>query len=223
MKQFSLVIALLFLSILLNMEDVSARTVYVAELQQITQRTGPSTDHRVVRMLPSGAMLTVLEETGGWMRVRNADGNTGWVLQRFTTVELPARLQLERLQREHDNLREASGGALDRIAELEAANRDLETTLSETSGNYHTLEQEHAALLSEAANVVELRERYETAMLQLEQAQNRVWELSSDNEELRSSERLRWFLSGGGVVFAAWFFGFLTGRIQRKRRPGLQY
>ena len=223
MKMLSRLAALLFLSLLLNADDLFARSVYVAELQQITQRTGTSTDHRIVKMLPSGALLTVLEESDGWLRVRDADGSTGWVLQRFTTTELPARLQLEQLRQEHENLRETSGGALGRIAELEAAKNQLESALSETIRNYDGLEREHATLLSEAAHVVELRERHDSTMTQLEQAQDQVRRLSSDNEELRTSERLRWFLSGGGIVFTAWFFGFLSGRVQRKRRAGLQY
>ncbi|WP_031387099.1 TIGR04211 family SH3 domain-containing protein [Desulfonatronum thiodismutans] len=223
MMMLSRIAALFFLSILLNADDLFARSTYVAELQQITQRTGPSTDHRIVKMLPSGALLTVLEESDGWLRVRDADGSTGWVLQRFTTTELPARLQLEQLRQEHEDLRETSGGALGRIAELEAAKNQLESALSESIRNHDVLEREHATLLTEAAHVVELRERHDTTMAQLEQAQIRVRQLSSDNEELRASERLRWFLFGGGVVFTAWFFGFLSGRMQRKRRAGLQY
>ncbi|TVQ97043.1 MAG: TIGR04211 family SH3 domain-containing protein [Desulfovibrionales bacterium] len=223
MKTLIWMTLLILFSLLLNTDNLHARSVYVADRQEITQRTGPSTDHRVVKMLPSGTLLTVLEESDGWLRVRDADGSTGWVLQRFTTSELPARLQLERLQQEHENLREASGGALGRIAELEATTRQLENTLSETAQNYAALEQEHAALLTEAAHVVELRQRHDTTTVQLEQVQTRVQELSSENEQLRASERLRWFLFGGGVVFTAWFFGFLTGRMQRKRRSGLQY
>lgn len=223
MMMFLRMAALLFFSVLLNVDDLFARSAYVAELQQITQRSGPSTDHRIVKMLPSGALLSVLEESDGWLRVRDADGSTGWVLRRFTTTELPARLQLEQLRQEHEDLRETSGGAVGRIAELEAAKHQLESALSETIRKHDALEQEHATLLSEAAHVVELRERYDTTMVQLEQVQDRVRKLSSDNEELRASERLRWFLLGGGIVFTAWFFGFLSGRMQRKRRAGLQY
>jgi SH3 domain protein len=137
--------------------------------------------------------------------------------------EPPSRLQLERLRQEYDRLREGSGGALDRIDELEAANLELEESLSNTASRYETLEQQHSALRAEAANVVELRRRYDVALQHLEDAETKVRALTADNDELRESERLRWFLYGGGVVFAAWLVGFITGRMQRRRRPGLQY
>lgn len=223
MKMISWLQVLFVAVVVLHTENLFARTVYVTDMQQITLRTGPSTEHRILKMLSTGDMLTVLEESGGWLRVQSSDGTNGWVLQRFTISEPPSRLQLERLRLEYDRLREGSGGAFDRIEELEAANRELEESLAATADRYQTLEHQHAALRTEAANVVELRSQYDAALQHLEDAETTVRALTADNQELRESERLRWFLYGGGVVFAAWLIGFITGRMQRRRRPGLQY
>lgn len=211
--------ALLFL----GAQNSDARSVYVAERQEITLRSGPSTDHRVLQMLASGTRLTLLEGGDGWLRVQGPDGNSGWVLQRFTTEELPCSLQLARLQQEYDQLREASGGALDRIAELESTNVNLMDSLSEATNSLVALDQEYKTLAADAANVLELKERHDQAMRDLELAENTIRSLSGENEELRSSQRLHWFLSGAGVVFGSWLFGFVMGRHRRRPKSGLQF
>ncbi len=222
MKNLCRMLALIAVVVLLGAENLFARTVFVAERQEITQRSGPSTDHRVMKMLPTSMRLTVLDEGDGWLRVQAPDGSMGWVLQRFTSPELPSSIQLERLQQEHDQLREDSAGALDMVAELKSTNQNLMNTLSETTNNLLELESKYSALAAEAANVIELREKFDQTVHDLGVAQTRIEALSSENEELRASERLRWFLTGAGVVFGAWFFGFLTGRQQRRRKTGLQ-
>jgi SH3 domain protein len=222
MHKLFVVIALFFL-LFLSGKDASARTVYVTESFEITQRRGPTNEHRIVRMLQSGTSLEVLEENEGWLRVRSPGGVEGWVLKRFTMQEMPKSLQLERLQKEFDQLESASKGALDRIAELEKTNASLMNSLSETTNNFVELDQQYARLQTEAADVLSLREQYELATSELTNATARLDVLTTENQKLRSSDRMQWFLSGAGVVFVAWFFGFISGRAQRRQKSSLRF
>ena len=63
---------------------VAAETAYVTDELEITLRTGETTGHRIVRMLPTGEKLTVLgtNPDSGYSKVRTSNGTVGFVLTR---------------------------------------------------------------------------------------------------------------------------------------------
>jgi SH3 domain protein len=92
-----------------------AQTRYVSDRLEVTLRTGTSTQHSIVRMLPSGTRLEVLETepASGYARVRTADGVEGWVLSRYLMDQPAAREQLAAANRRVETLNA-------RVAELTA-------------------------------------------------------------------------------------------------------
>lgn len=50
---------------------------------RVNMRSGPGTGHGVVAVLSRGDRTEVLEEDGGWVRVRAADGTAGWMSARL--------------------------------------------------------------------------------------------------------------------------------------------
>lgn len=223
MKPYLVFLSFICLFLAFSAEPVTAETVYVSDVREISKRIGPSTEHRIVRMLPSGSAMEALREQNGWLLVRSPDGQEGWVLKRFTSTEIPVTLKYQNLRQEYDSLYARSKGALDRIAELEEVNQNLMETLSETSNNLLNLDRDHAALQADAADVLNLRQRYEENVNQLEQVRDEVMELRKENERLNSWDHFYWFLSGGAVFLVAWLAGVVTGRLQGKRRNTLQY
>lgn len=201
----------------------AAQTVYVSDVRDISKRAGPSTEHRILQMLPAGAKMEVLSEQAGWLRVRGPNGIEGWVLKRFTSEEIPVSLKYQELRAEYDTLYAASSGALGRIAELEEVNQNLLETLSETSNKLLDLDREHTALQLDAANVLDLRQRFDQTVVDLADAQAEVASLRRENSKLKSWDRFYWFLAGGAVFLVAWVAGVVTGRLQGKRRNTLQY
>lgn len=215
-------VALGFWMILLS-GVAGAETVYVADMREISKRAGPSTEYRILRMLPTGAEMEVLSEQAGWLRVRSPDGVEGWVLKRLTSPEVPAVRRYAELRQEFDALYAASSGALGRIAELEEVNQNLMDTLSETSNKLLDLDREYTAFKQDAAEVADLRQRYDVTAKELEALQTEAGRLREENTQLKSGDRFRWFLVGGGVFLVAWLAGVITGRMQRKLRKTLQY
>ncbi|WP_161794845.1 TIGR04211 family SH3 domain-containing protein [Desulfonatronum thioautotrophicum] len=210
--------------VLVGMPDRAAgETVYVSEVREISKRAGPSTDHRILRMLPAGAELEALSEQAGWLQVRGSDGLEGWVLQRFTTRDVPLTLRYQELRRKYDALYEASSGALGQLAELEEVNQKLLETLSETSNKLLDLDREYAAFRSDAAEVEDLRLRYAQLTTEMDALLQEATRLREENSMLKSQDRFRWFLVGGSVFFVAWLVGMITGRRQGKRRNTLHY
>ena len=199
----------------------AAETRYVTDQFKITMRSGESSGHRIIRMLPSGTALEVMSSNSqtGYSRVRTEDGSTGYVLTHQLDSQPVARDRLAAMQ--------------ERIRELEAAPSELRERLDGLTEAHESLEKEHrqlqeakrevdtelATLQRTAANAVrisnernELRKRVAT----LTQA---VDELKQQNRELQNSSARRWFLIGGGVLAGGIVLGLILPslRVRRKR------
>ena len=111
---------ILFIAALGGAWQAQAETRYVSDQLEIPMRTGKSTQHRILRMLPSGTPLEVLEldKENGWTRVRTPDGKEGWVLTRLLMDIPAARDRLARAEK--------------RLAELELRDRQRTQSLSAT-------------------------------------------------------------------------------------------
>lgn len=67
-----------------------AQTVYVSDEFEITLRTGPGNDHKIISMPKSGNAMEILQKGEEWSRVRLPDGKEGWVLSRYISPTRPA-------------------------------------------------------------------------------------------------------------------------------------
>jgi SH3-like domain-containing protein len=52
-------------------------------------REGVGTSRKILRVLPQGARLQVLEARANWLRVRLDDGQEGWVAESVTSATAP--------------------------------------------------------------------------------------------------------------------------------------
>lgn len=65
-----------------------------------------ATDGTLVRALPSGTPLEVIERRGTIVRVRTGDGLEGWIGREYVTGEKPAQVMLLQLQAEMGDLKQ---------------------------------------------------------------------------------------------------------------------
>ncbi len=63
--------------------SVGGETVIVKPAS-LNVRTGPGTKYAIVTGVRGGDRLSVLEQSGGWIRVRTDSGKEGWVSSKFT-------------------------------------------------------------------------------------------------------------------------------------------
>jgi len=63
-----------------------AETVYVSEEFEITMRTGPGNDRKIISLIKSGNTMEILEKGQEWSMVRIPSGKEGWVLTRYITT-----------------------------------------------------------------------------------------------------------------------------------------
>ena len=199
-----------------------AQTRYVSDRLEVTLRTGTSTQHSIVRMLPSGARLEVLETepASGYARVRTADGVEGWVLSRYLMDQPAAREQL--------------AAANSRVETLNARVAELTAEVEVLAGERGSLDAERTGL---GAEVEELRaelervKRVSASAMELDKANRELRTrlaaaeqagdvLRADVSDMKRNTQRDWFLIGAGVLFAGILLGLIIPRLKLRRRSG---
>lgn len=180
---------------------IYAKDIYVSGVTQITMRTGPGVDHKIVAMVTSGVKLEILEYRQDWSKVRNAGGKTGWVLTRFLTEEVPKALMVERYKKENERMASKLSAAEETAKKLNIQNKELTQIahkykqLKDASASYLKLDAEHKALL--------------------EQSREQEKRIKSLEQSIKSEVKLG-LLSGAGVFIVGLIFGMST----RKKKRG---
>ena len=77
-----------------------ADTAYVSDKVYVDIRTDAHYESPVAHRILAGTMLEVLEQSGDFTRVRDAQGRVGWIENRELTRELPAALRQAETERE---------------------------------------------------------------------------------------------------------------------------
>ncbi len=201
----------------------ASRTLYVTDELSITMRTGPSLQHRVVRMLPSGTSFQVLEESGDYYRVRTTDGNEGWVLKQYAMDRTPRALVIRQLESSISDLRERLPVSEQKAADLEKENKEIRTNLQTLEQELDELSQRYQTLLEDSGNIDGIKQDLERATRSLEQKEMHILHLEQENHELRSEKNMHWFLAGGGTMGFTALIGFILGRIQRRKAKRFSY
>ncbi len=126
---------------------------YIRDEVRVNMRTGPSSEHRILRVLRSGEAVAELGKDDGWMLVRTEDGKQGWVPTTYVTSEVPASVSLPKIQAQLDEARawieelstqiQAQAEAMAEIEGMRARNTELEArslrlTRSDTWKNWFT-------------------------------------------------------------------------------------
>ncbi|MBC2703384.1 TIGR04211 family SH3 domain-containing protein [Desulfobacula sp.] len=180
-----------------------AEDIYVTGITNITMRTGPGLEHKIIAMLETGTKLEIVEFQKDWSRVRKDLGETGWVLTRFLTKKVPDALVVEKLKKNNQNL-------MSRLKAVEEENKTLtvkNVTLIQIEEKYNKLKQESTEFLKLDAKYKKMTQQFEVQKSHIETLENNL----NDDEKL-------WFLSGAGVFIVGLFLGLST---RKKKRSSL--
>lgn len=114
-----------------------AETLYVAERMRIGLRAEATETGAVVKTVETGTPLEMIERVENFVQVRDPQGTMGWAEARYLTPDLPARLQLVKLQ--EDLARSKS-----QAAEAQAQLKKAQAAAAEQAATIKNLEQEVA-------------------------------------------------------------------------------
>jgi SH3 domain protein len=199
-----------------------AERAYVTDTFEVTFRSGPSTQNKIMSLLSSGQPVTVLERQGDWSRIRplgkDEESEEGWVMSRYLISRQPWELQAAELRKANSHMQGQVKTLKEKLEETESVNNELTAKLDETSRVLKQLGKDHRALKQGAAQYLQLAKTHKETEAKLGQMRQGFEELHEKYQRLRYSERNVWFATGAGILLAGVGVGIIIGRREKRRR-----
>jgi len=211
------------LGLLLAVEALAAgSTRYVNDELIITLRAGQGSEYKILKSLPSGTRLELLEEGDGtdFSKVRTEAGTEGWVRSWYLSEIPTAKLLLadairkaEALEAENKTLRASSSSS-------NKTNKDLAQQLGQFKADNATLLKENSQLKDVASRPIELESENRRLTAEISRIKQENNTFADENSKLRQSSVQKWFMAGSGVLIAGIIFGLILPRLRRNRASG---
>ena len=195
-----------------------AQTVYITDEFEVTLRTGPSVENKIIAMLATGTKLQVIEEKGDWILVEGPLDRQGWILKRYASLEIPKKFVIEQLRDKYQETSRHLEIEMEKALTFEKKNKELQSALTRTEKNFEKINKDHKALIDESKDFLNLKREHTSARAGLKKATAELTKLREENEQLRLSTGVIWFLSGAAVVTISWTVGFIMGKVRRRTR-----
>ena len=193
---------------------------YVEDFVKVPLRTGKSLQNKILRMLPSGTRLVLLEESAedGYSRVRTEQGVEGWILSRYLMNEPSARDRLAKAKDELTAGKEASDRLKREIGTLRAHEAEIERSNRELQENNSRLSDELASIRRTASRALAIEEENARFREEIAQRKEELDTLLRQNAVLKDKSRRDWFVAGAGVALGGLLLGLIIPRIPWRRR-----
>jgi SH3 domain protein len=209
----------LSLILLMMAYKVSAESiVYITDEVDIPIRTNKSTKSEIIRLMPTGSELSILQSTeDGWTQIKMGD-SFGWILTAFVSSRPPARDQLIKLTRTYNanKLLISKLASEKEVLENQFLSAKEENTALLIQSSKSQAEKEHIEEIYQDA----LKLEHENEKLIQESLQLKAeLQLAENNTQIqRDSSSRNWFIVGAIVLFFGMVIGFiLPGLFNRKR------
>ena len=214
MKKISAMAAILVITCVMANEGW-ARMAYVTESFRISLRTGPSLENKILKFLPSGEPVEVLDTQDGWDQIEALSpeqaGVKGWVLSRYLVDRIPWEQQAMASNRENREMRKKLAETQEALTRTASHEKELKKKLQETMTALDKIENDFRELKKGAPDYLKLKVAYDSGLKKIES-------LTRENDTLKSSQTNTFFALGGLVLLCGLMLGLVIGRQQRKRR-----
>ena len=211
----------LLLSLLIPITGMAA-TKYVTDHLVITLRTGQGNQFQIVKTLPSGSQLTVLQETDtGYAQVRTSD--EGWVRTQYLSDDPPAAEQLAAAQ---DKLSKVQ----DKLNKVQLAFSDLRKEKNQLASQHSKLLSENKATSEELAKLTQIAahpKQLESENIDLRAKFAKMSDefnlLKQENQVLKDRSKRNWFLAGALVVIIGIIIGLIIPKLRFRRKDSWDF
>ncbi|MFQ5344404.1 MAG: TIGR04211 family SH3 domain-containing protein [Mariprofundus sp.] len=188
--------------------SAQAETRYIVDQAKLPMRSGQSTSHSIVRMLPSGTAVEVLgQSSSGYTHIRTRSGKEGWILSRYLMKEPAARVRLAAIEKE-----------LSHLQALKQEKKKLDQERSRLADENKKLQSELTLIRKTAANAVAIADENRSLKANAEQASQALEALRQETSEIRNGSQQRWFMLGGGAILFGILLGLILPRLKVRRK-----
>ena len=207
------------LAILIPAGAALAVIAYTTDTHELPLRATPSTNGKIILNVPPASGVELVNPLS-YIKVRyqtqNGEMQEGWVAARFLSERPPGSSAARKLEAENETLRVQMGEVDKEKTELSQKEKELTDKLTKLNAAYEVLKDG-------SANYLKLKSENESAKASLTSAQENIQTLVQENENLKVSHNIRWFVAGALVLLSGWFMGWAAGKWRKKRRGTYYY
>lgn len=211
-----------------------AETRYISDQLVVSLREQPQNNAETIVYLRTDTPVEVLEAGEEYLKVKTANGETGYIQKHYLTKDTPKATIIRRLTRDNQGLQERVEELEKRynesfaksdetrkktLSELEDARRradalgkDLQRTQAELAERTRAFDE----LSKNAKNIITITKERDQLRGSHDELAAKVASLEEEREGLLKKETTQWFLAGAGVLFFGWILGKFS-RAKRKR------
>jgi SH3 domain protein len=201
---------------LLMAANASAEKQYISGVTSITLRNEPGNERKILEMIPTGSVVEVVEPGEEWSLVISERGNQGYVLSRFLSSDTPPSVALIKLQEKYDQMISQMADPAQEIERLREQNEQLISDLDGARTSLQTLKADYEKLKSESKDYLAIQSKFDMAQEELSAATTRNKQLTEEVSAIKTHQRLRWFLTGAGVLLLGVIIGVVAKRPRRR-------
>ena len=212
--QTNLALILIFLASSVNAETF----VYITDQVDIPIRSEKSLGNTIIRLLPSGTKLSLLQITeDGWTEVKYQD-TIGWISSRYLSNNMSAREELKQantvinenqllITKYETELKELNK----QLLILNNKNKELVIKSSKSEAEKNHIEQ----IYQDALKLEHENEKLNQEQLQLKTE----LQLAQNNSQIeRDTSQRNWFIVGALVLFFGIVIGIIMPKMLNRRR-----
>jgi SH3 domain protein len=211
---------MLLLTIITATSYAAVEKRYVGDKIWLQLRSGPGSDFRILKALPSGEHLIFREQTKdkSYTKVTTGKGVEGWVLTRFLEDEPIAKEKLILSQRELVKVK----------AELDTLKQQTDTLSEEKSslsGDRSSLTRENKTLKKElerireiSANALQLDSKNTKLTKRNQALEIQLESFTAENTRLKDNKERTFMIIGGGLIIFGIFLGLAIPAMRSGRK-----
>lgn len=210
-------LALLFLPCL----SASAGTpAWISDKLEVQLRSGSGNQYRIVKSLPFGTALTVVEgsETNGYTRVTLESGEEGWISTRYLSATPIARADIEENSKKLAALHEENQKLKAEVTALRTSKETAEKSSQEANAETARLNSEVTAIRQASANVLQIQNERDQLTQEKVNLESELETLKREKQALDASNKQDWFLIGAAVLFGGIVLGLILPRLSWRKK-----
>ena len=198
-----------------------AKTVYVTDEIEFTLRVAEDNRSKILKMIPSGTPLTVLEapdEETGYTFVRFGEDVEGYVITRYLLNKPTNKWYLEQAQKKLTALKTSTEKSRTELKSLKSDKSSADSSNKSLTRERNKLSKELTELKHTAANAIQLKQQRDQLQERVVTVERELQKVKRDNQALTDSTNQDWFLYGGALSLFGVIMGFILPKISWRRK-----